>query len=188
MGIDIEHKHKKKRVRREPVSEDVYIRLLVKLYRFLARRTDAPFNKVVLKRLFMSRVNRPPLSLARIARQMKPKDRASKVAVVVGTITDDLRIHSVPKLTVCALRITEGARARILKAGGEVITFDQLALRSPKGQNTILLQGPRNTREAVKHFGPAPGVPHSKTKPYVRSKGRKFERARGRRKARGYKV
>ena len=42
---------------------------------------------------------------------------------------------------VCALRITEGARARILKAGGEVITFDQLALRSPKGQNTILLQG-----------------------------------------------
>lgn len=119
---------------------------------------------------------------------MKPKDRASKVAVVVGTITDDLRIHSVPKLTVCALRITEGARARILKAGGEVITFDQLALRSPKGQNTILLQGPRNAREAVKHFGPAPGVPHSKTKPYVRSKGRKFERARGRRKARGYKV
>ena len=48
----------------------------------------------------MSRVNRPPLSLARIVRQMKPLDRANKVAVVVGTITDDLRIHSVPKLTV----------------------------------------------------------------------------------------
>ena len=42
---------------------------------------------------------------------------------------------------ICALRVTEGARARILKAGGEIITFDQLALRSPKGQNTILLQG-----------------------------------------------
>lgn len=106
----------------------------------------------------MSRVNRPPLSLARIIRQMKPADRINKIAVVVGTITDDLRIHSVPKLTVsikwrvayvhvsavcqvCALRVTEGARARILKAGGEIITFDQLALRSPKGQNTILLQG-----------------------------------------------
>lgn len=106
----------------------------------------------------MSRVNRPPLSLARIIRQMKPADRVNKIAVVVGTITDDLRIHSVPKLTVsakwhksclaiahvfqvCALRVTEGARARVLKAGGEIITFDQLALRSPKGQNTILLQG-----------------------------------------------
>ena len=32
-------------------------------------------------------------------------------------------------------------RARILKAGGEILTFDQLALRAPKGQNTILLQG-----------------------------------------------
>lgn len=42
---------------------------------------------------------------------------------------------------VCALHVTEGARARILKAGGEVITFDQLALRAPKGNNTVLLQG-----------------------------------------------
>jgi len=30
-------------------------------------------------------------------------------------------------------------------------------------------------------------MPHSHTKPYVRSKGRKFERARGRRSSRGYK-
>ena len=83
------------------VSEVIALVLfLAKLYRFLARRTDAPFNKVVLKRLFMSRVNRPPLSLARLIRQMKPADRGNKIAVVVGTITDDLRIHSVPKLTV----------------------------------------------------------------------------------------
>ena len=42
---------------------------------------------------------------------------------------------------ICALRVTEAARCRILKAGGEILTFDQLALRAPKGQNTILLQG-----------------------------------------------
>lgn len=52
----------------------------------------------------------------------------------------------------------------------------------------VLLRGPKNSREAVKHFGPAPGVPHSHTKPYVRSKGRKFERARGKRNSRGYRV
>ncbi len=28
-----------------------------------------------------------------------------------------------------------------MKAGGEILTFDQLALRTPKGQNTVLLQG-----------------------------------------------
>lgn len=52
----------------------------------------------------------------------------------------------------------------------------------------VLLRGPKNAREAVKHFGKAPGVPHSHTKPYVRSNGRKFERARGRRNSRGCRV
>jgi large subunit ribosomal protein L18e len=43
------------------------------------------------------------------------------------------------------------------------------------GANTLLLRGPKD-REALKHFGPPPGVPGSHTKPYVRSKGRKFEK------------
>lgn len=37
--------------------------------------------------------------------------------------------------------MTEKARGRILKAGGEIMTFDQLALKAPKGRNTVLLQG-----------------------------------------------
>ncbi|KAK3441582.1 hypothetical protein EUGRSUZ_B01908 [Eucalyptus grandis] len=114
--------------------------------------------------------------------------KEDKIAVVVGTVTDDIRVYDVPALKVTALRFTETVRARIEKAGGECLTFDQLALRAPLGQNTILLRGPKNAREAVKHFGPAPGVPHSHTKPYVRSKGRKFERARGRRNSRGFRV
>merc|ERR1712079_908524 len=99
---------------------------------------------------FMSKINRPPLSISRLVRNMGK------------------------------------ARERILKAGGEIITFDQLALRAPTGKNTILLQGPRKAREAVKHFGAA-GTPHSHAKAFVRAKGRKFERARGRRQSRGYK-
>eukprot|EP00056_Hartaetosiga_gracilis_P019120 m.13102 g.13102 ORF g.13102 m.13102 type:complete len:186 (-) comp7432_c1_seq1:107-664(-) len=185
MGIDIQHHHVRKNRREAPKSEDPYLRLLVKLYRFLARRTDAKFNQIVLRRLFMSRANRQPLSMSRLVKQMKGRD--GKIAVVVGTVTDDNRFHETPKLSVCALRFTEAARNRIVSAGGECITFDQLALRSPKGQNTVLLQGPRKAREAYRHFG-APGVPHSKVAPYVRSKGRKFEKARGRRSSRGYKV
>lgn len=156
------------------------------LYRFLERRTDANFNKMVLKRLYQSKTNRAPLSLSRLAKYMEGKE--DKIAVLVGTVTDDLRMHEVPKLKVCALRFTETARARIVKAGGQCLTFDQLALMEPKGSNTVLLRGPKNAREAVKHFGLAPGVPHSHTKPYVRSKGRKFEKARGRRNSRGYKA
>ena len=65
----------------------------------------------------------------------------------------------VPKLSVCALRFTETARARIVKAGGECLTFDKLALRSPLGQGTVLLRGPVKGREAERYFGKAPGVP-----------------------------
>jgi len=42
-------------------------------------------------------------------------------------------------MKVTALRFTERARARIEKAGGECLTFDQLALRAPLGQNTVFL-------------------------------------------------
>ena len=73
------------------------------------------------------------------------------------------------------------------QAGGKILTFDQLALLAPTGSNAVLLRGPKNSRETVKHFGAA-GVPGSHAKPYVRSKGRKFEKARGRRKSCGYKA
>jgi len=69
---------------------------------------------------------------------------------------------------------------------GEIITFDQLALRAPTGKNTLMIQGPRKARTAEKHFGAA-GRPGSHVKPFTRSKGRKFECARGRRESRGYK-
>jgi len=71
----------------------------------------------------------------------------------VGTVTDDIRLTVVPKLTVAALKFTRSAKERILNAGGETLTLDQLALRSPTGSNTVLLRGKRNSREAVKHFG-----------------------------------
>ncbi|KAK9919911.1 hypothetical protein M0R45_028485 [Rubus argutus] len=197
MGIDLVAGGKsKKTIRTAPRSDDIYLKLLVKLFHFLVRRTESPFNKVILKRLFMSKVNKAPLSLSRLIRFMQGME--NKIAVVVvGTVTDDVRVSEVPQLKIAALRFTETARARIEKAGGECLTFDQLALRAPLGQNVVLLRGPKNSREAVKHFGPAPGVPHSHTKPYVQSKGRKFEmqskgrkfeKARGRRNSRGFRV
>lgn len=73
---------------------------MVKLYKFLARRTHSKFNNIVKRRLFMSRTNRAPLSLSRLARQMKKPGREEKVAVVIGTVTNDIRMREVPKLTV----------------------------------------------------------------------------------------
>ncbi|KAI2592096.1 ribosomal protein L18, partial [Homo sapiens] len=110
MGVDIRHNKDRKVRRKEPKSQDIYLRLLVKLYRFLARRTNSTFNQVVLKRLFMSRTNRPPLSLSRMIRKMKLPGRENKTAVVVGTITDDVRVQEVPKLK--TLRPLQGPEVR----------------------------------------------------------------------------
>lgn len=46
------------------------------LYSFLVRRTESKFNKVILKRLFMSRINRPPLSLSKLVKFMAGKVRS----------------------------------------------------------------------------------------------------------------
>jgi len=118
-------------------------------------RTESSFNKVVLRRLFMSRINRPPVSISRIVANTA-KEGEKRTVVVVGTVTDNNRLLTVPKLSIAALRFTATARARILAAGGEALTLDQLALRAPTGSNTLLLRGPKNAREAVKHFGFGP--------------------------------
>ncbi|KAF3990108.1 hypothetical protein FT663_01480 [Candidozyma haemuli var. vulneris] len=162
MGKDhVTKQHVKRSQRSAPKSDNAYLKVLVKLYTYLAS------------------------SLSRVNNTLKQKGAADKTVVVVGTVTDDVRLLEVPKATVAALRFTASAKARIVKAGGEAITLDQLAVRAPKGQNTVLLRGPRNAREAVRHFGFGP---HKNKAPRIQSKGRKFERARGRRRSRGFKV
>jgi large subunit ribosomal protein L18e len=192
MGIDLKaggrrtgHKSSMKVVK----TKNPYNRLLIKLYKFLSRRTESNFCATVLKRLHMSKINQPPMGLHRLAKYMSEKE--GKTAVIVAKVTDDVRMLECPKMSVCALGFTENARKRILAAGGECLTFDQLALRAPKGSNTVLLRGPRS-RSAQAHFGHRTTVTnphtHDGVKPYVRSTGRKFEQARGRRRSRGFQV
>ena len=100
------------------------------------------------------------MSLSRIAsvaaNKHSSETHAGKTVVIIGTVTDDNRFLTVPKMSIAALRFTATARARIEAAGGECLTLDQLALRAPTGSNTLLLRGPKNAREAVKHFGFGP--------------------------------
>merc|ERR1712224_570764 len=149
--------------KKETRSNNLYLHLLIRLFRFLSRRTDSAFCKTVLRRLISSRVNRPPISISKIAQLLKGQD---KIVVTVATVTDDNRLIDVPKLTVAALRFTEAARARITKAGGKCLTLDQLVMTTPTGTNTLLLRA-STAREAKKHFGAA-GRIRSHVKPYCR--------------------
>lgn len=192
MGVDIHGVQKSKHfVRRNTESTNPYIKLLLKLYKFLANRTKSAFNATVYQRLLKSRRNRAPISLSRLAVVMRRKtvwqDAAktkAPIAVVIGDVLDDIRLTKLPKLRICALRFSREARKRVESVGGECITFDQLATIAPTGKNTFLMRGRRNGRESVKHFGAA-GAPGQHAKPYVSSRG--AEVSRGRRAGKGYK-
>ena len=174
MGIDLKAGGRiRNRNGRPSRTVNPYHKLLIRLYKFLARRTESPFNAAILKRLHQSRTNRYPMSISRIVKTLKGK--TDRVAVCVCTITNDARLLEVPKLTVCALKFTDKARERIVAAGGQCLSFDQLALKAPTGKNTVLMRGAKR-REALRHFGPAPGAKGSHTAPYVAGKGKKQER------------
>ncbi|CAD8114168.1 unnamed protein product [Paramecium primaurelia] len=163
--------------RKQVISTNLYLKLLIKLYKFLARRTDSQFNVTILRRLQSTRTARYPISVSRLVKQINTAKDKTRTLVVVGTVTDDARLLTVPKLNVCALRFTETARKRILAAGGKTLTFDQLAQQNPTGTGTILLRGPK-VREALKHFGRAAGLPGSHAKPYVSHTARRGKGAR----------
>ena len=88
MGIDLKaggrrvgHKSSMKVVK----TQNPYNKLLIKLYKFLSRRTDSKFCATVTKRLHMSKVNQPPMGLHRLSKYMSKKD--GKTAVIVGKVT-----------------------------------------------------------------------------------------------------
>lgn len=64
------------------------------------------------------------MSLSRLVKVTKGNDNKNDILVFVGNVLDDERMLTVPKMRVCALKFTENARKRILKAGGECMTFD----------------------------------------------------------------
>jgi large subunit ribosomal protein L18e len=69
----------------------------------------------------------------------------SRIVAVVGSVTNDTRMLNIPEgLRVCALKFTSEARARIQKAKGQCITWDQLAQIAPTGKDVLLLRGPRD--------------------------------------------
>jgi ribosomal protein L18E len=53
---------------------------------------------MIRHRLSMSKVNKAPLSLSRLIQYMQGKE--DKIDVLVGTVTDDVRVSEVPALKV----------------------------------------------------------------------------------------
>ncbi|CAD8114172.1 unnamed protein product [Paramecium primaurelia] len=67
MGVDAYKKTRvQRKVGRKVTSTNLYLKLLIKLYKFLARRTDSQFNVTILRRLQSTRTAKYPNSLSRL--------------------------------------------------------------------------------------------------------------------------
>ena len=169
------HELKRRTVRRCPKSKNIYLRSVQAAFDYAAKNlTEAKFATRIAKRLSLSRNNRPVMSISNIQRHIEQ----GKIAVVAATITNDERLMVCPKMTVCALKFTQTAKARIEKAGGKCMTFDELLLQNPTGANCQMLQGERKGRKEYKSFGAA-GLPHSSVQQKGDMKGRKGARGPG---------
>ena len=125
-------------------SKNHYIQKLVKVYKYISRKTRSKFANAVFKRLSMSRKNIPCISLSSVI--AKVPNNSEKIIVVIGKILNDERLLKIPKLTICALKISSSAYKRLNEAGVNIITMDQLLIMSPIGKNTILIRGKKSAK------------------------------------------
>ena len=74
MGVDIYCEQRRKTIKNAKMGgrsvakgDNPYLKLLVKLYKFLNRRTESKFNTLFAKRLCQTWKQKAPLSLSRLA-------------------------------------------------------------------------------------------------------------------------
>lgn len=79
-------------------------------------------------------------------------------------------VQKVPKLKVCAPHMSTHAENHILQTGCKNLTFNQLAMDSPKHFDITLISS--KTSEVHRHFSKAQGITINKTKPNVHSEDR----------------
>lgn len=162
MGVDVGKFKKTPKKRTEPKSRNAYLSVLFKIYSVLAKKTDSEFNKTVQSYLKMTRLNKSSVSIRKLQDTYEPIEddyrekgiiNIEEIMVVVGSVLDDERVVNVRPMRVVALKFSKSARMRITKAGGECLTFDQLALLRPTGTKCVILRGDISRRKTAKCFG-----------------------------------
>lgn len=161
------------RGRKKLASRNIYLEGLVALYERIAKSSANEIVHKIAARLKMSRNNRPPMKVSRLANICEKYP--GKVYAVVAKILDDNCFLEVPKMQIVALQFSKSAKEKIEKAGGSAHTLDQLFEVAPGLENVALFRGKFTARKAYKYFG-APGDRHSRTYPKTTSKGKNREK------------
>jgi len=103
--------------------------MLIRYLKKLSRENNARIWRYVAELLQRPRRNKVEVNISKINRYTKEGDLVVVPGKVLGAGILD---HPV---TVAALAYSESARRKILEAGGQILSIEELASQNPKGSN-----------------------------------------------------
>lgn len=221
-GIDLDRHHVKGTHRKAPKSDNVYLRLLVKLYRFLARKSAKLIQSIltVSHLTFYYRSYRCRLQQSCSSSPLHVEDQPSSCVVVPHCFEHQQgwrKAHSChyrhcywwqsslgfpqssgcgtalycdcPRSNYCCWWRSHYPGPACSPCAYWQQHFDPARTQEqPWGCQTFRLRTPQAQGTHIQCPSSSTKINQIMQKPMVESKGRKFERARGRRRSRGFKV
>ncbi len=113
---------------------DINLRRLIRYLRKKSNEEGVKIWKDVAWRLERPRRQRAEVNVSRINRYTKEGD----VIIVPGSVLGAGKLEH--KVTVAAWKFSEIARKKIVEAGGEVLTIEELVERNPRGSGVIIME------------------------------------------------
>ncbi|NJE12638.1 50S ribosomal protein L18e [Thermococcus sp. LS2] len=113
---------------------DINLRRLIRYLRKKSNEEGVKIWKDIAWRLERPRRQRAEVNISKINRYTKDGD----MVVVPGSVLGAGNLDH--KVIVAAWKFSEKAREKIIKAGGEAITIEELIERNPKGSGVIIME------------------------------------------------
>ncbi|WP_054839856.1 50S ribosomal protein L18e [Thermococcus sp. JCM 11816] len=113
---------------------DINLRRLIRTLRKKSNEEGVKIWKDIAWRLEKPRRQRAEVNISRINRYTKDGD----VVIVPGSVLGAGRLEH--KVVVAAWKFSEAARRKIIEAGGEAISIEELMERNPKGSGVIIME------------------------------------------------
>jgi len=113
---------------------DINLRRLIRYLRKKSNEENVKIWKDIAWRLERPRRQRAEVNISRINRYTKEGD----MVVVPGSVLGAGNLDH--KVIVAAWKFSEKAKEKIIQAGGEAITIEELIERNPKGSGVIIME------------------------------------------------
>ncbi len=113
---------------------DINLRRLIRYLRKKSNEEGVKIWKDIAWRLEKPRRQRAEVNVSKINRYTKEGD----TVIVPGSVLGAGKLEH--KVTVAAWKFSETAKKKIVEAGGEVLTIEELIERNPKGSGVTIME------------------------------------------------